>query len=180
MAKIDDIIISQQEIDYLFAQPKILDFRQAVWRKKQEEQPYPYWLHLNLPFFDQHQMPIEQLRACFKYRPARRMEITPSMNFIAFYKNRRIYAVDQGNNLVHYNRFTDVQPIAEPCVKGCHFHLLHEKYNQETGYRFDQPIVKADDFSFFMCYFLQKFNVTALGDIPHPIESNHGQLELLL
>lgn len=180
MAKITDIIIPQQEIDYLFEQPKILDFRQAIWKKKQEEQPYPYWLQLTLPFLDQEALPMEQLKACFKYRPARREGLVPSMNFIAFYKNRRIFAVDQGQNLAHRNQFTDVIPEAMPYVEGAHFHRLHEKYNQETGYPFDEKIQKADDFHFFMCYFLKNFNTVAIGNIPHPIHSNDGQLELLI
>ncbi|STO73023.1 Uncharacterised protein [Avibacterium paragallinarum] len=30
-----------------------------------------------------------------------------------------------------------------------------------------------------MCYFLAKFNTVAVGQIPHPILSNNGQMELL-
>lgn len=180
MATIDEIIIPQVEINYLLKQDKILDFTQAVWQKKQDNQPFPYWLHLNLPFYDSDGLAIPQFRACFKYRPARRSELIPAMNFIALYKNRRIYAVDQGPNLIHCNKFTDVIPEAPARVVGCHYHLLHEKYNQETGYPFDENIVKPDDFQFFICYFLKKLNITAEGDIPHPIHSNNGQLELLI
>lgn len=31
----------------------------------------------------------------------------------------------------------------------------------------------------FMCYFLAKFNTVVEGNIPHPVLSNNGQMELL-
>lgn len=179
MAKNSEIIIPQKEIDVILAQKKIVNFSGILWRKKQIEQPAPAWLELLAPVLNQNELPIENLRIQFQYRPARRIGLTPSINLIAFYKNRRLFAVDQGENLAHNNKHTDVEPLAESRIIGCHYHILHEKYNQETGYPFDEPILKPDDFQFFADYFCRKFNITAIGDIPHPIYSSNGQLELL-
>lgn len=179
MARHNDIIIPQKEIDTIFTQKKIVNFNGILWRKKQIDQPAPAWLELLAPVLNEHSIPIEHLRIQFQYRPARRIGLTPSISLIAFYKNRRLFAVDQGENLTHNNRHIDVEPPAQYQVTGCHFHLLHEKYNQETGYVFDELIQRADDFHFFADYFLRKFNVTAVGQIPHPIYSSNGQLELL-
>ena len=95
MANIEDIHIPQQEIDQVMSMNKLLDFKYASWNKKQPNQPSPYWLELKLPFLDQSGLPIPQLYAYFSYRPARREGLIPSMSFIAFYKNRRIFAVNQ-------------------------------------------------------------------------------------
>ncbi|WP_118786053.1 hypothetical protein [Haemophilus haemolyticus] len=179
MASIEDIIIPQQEIDHIMAMKKQIYFQRATWERKQKNQPYPYWLELKLPFFDSDQLPIPQLRALFSYRPARRENLMPSMSFIAFYKNRRLFAVDQGERLVHVNRITKVNPTAESRICGAHYHILHGKENQETGYLLDEKYQKSSDFIELMCYFLANFNTVAVGTIPHPISSNNGQMELL-
>ncbi|AZI14527.1 hypothetical protein [Avibacterium paragallinarum] len=179
MASIEDIIIPQQEINHIMAIEKQIHFKGATWGKKQKTQPYPYWLELKLPFFDSDGLPIPQLRAYFAYRPARRENLMPSMNFIAFYKNRRLFAIDQGEKLVHVNKITHVKPIAESRICGAHYHILHGKENQETGYLLDEKYQKSNDFFELMCYFLAKFNTVAVGQIPHPILSNNGQMELL-
>ncbi|HJG03678.1 hypothetical protein [Gallibacterium anatis] len=179
MANSGDIIIPQQEIDYIFGMKKQLLFKSEVWERKQKDQPYPYWLELRLPFMDLDGTSIPQLRAQFNYRPARREGLIPSMNFIALYKNRRIFAVDQGQYLKHINQITQVQPPAESEIYGAHYHILHGNENQETGYVLDEKYQKSSDFMEFMCYFLAKFNTVVEGNIPHPVLSNNGQMELL-
>ncbi|TPH27779.1 hypothetical protein [Haemophilus haemolyticus] len=181
MASIEDIIIPQQEIDHIMAMEKQIDFQHATWQRKQKQkkQPHLYWLELKLPFFDSDELPIPQLRALFSYRPARREDLMPSMSFIALYKNRRLFAVDQGEGLVHVNRITKVNPTAESRICGAHYHILHGKENQETGYLLDEKYQKSSDFIELMCYFLAKFNTVKVGNIPHPILSNNGQMELL-
>ena len=180
MANINELIIPQYEIDDVISQEKIIDFTRALWRKKQPNQPAPAWLVLSLPFLDKNELPIEFLKLQFQYRPARRTGLIPEMNFMAMYKNRRLFAVDQGQNIAHLNAFTDVIPTPPKRVDGCHYHLLHEKHNQETGYPLEVEIEKLDDFFYFSEYFLKRFNTTYIGGIPHPIYSNNGQMELTL
>ena len=179
MANIEDIHIPQQEIDQVMSMNKLLDFKYASWNKKQPNQPSPYWLELKLPFLDQSGLPIPQLYAYFSYRPARREGLIPSMSFIAFYKNRRIFAVDQGQCLAHSKKKINLIPPAQQHNKRAHYHILHGRENQETGYRLEEKYQKSCDFLELMCYFLQQFKVTVNGTIPHPILSNNGQMELL-
>lgn len=180
MASINELIIPQWEIDNIMQQKKIVNFNHAIWSKKQFNQPEPAWLKLALPVFDENQLPITHLKLQWQYRPARRAELIPEMNFMAMYKNRRLFAVDQGQNISHHNAFTDVLPTPPTRIEGCHYHLLHEKHNQETGYPIEKKIEKTDDFFFFSEYFLEQFNCSYTGKIPHPIYSNNGQMELSL
>lgn len=182
MMKKEEIIIQQKEIDLIFQQPKLIKFNSlaAVWRKKQFNQPAPAWLEMILPILNTNEIPIEQLRFHAQFRPARREGLIPSISFLAMYKNRRLFALDQGQNLAHNNTYLDTEPPCEPRIYGCHYHLLQEKYNQETGYLLDEMLKDETDFYCLAEYFCKKFNLTSIGTIPHPIDSQTGQMELFL
>lgn len=180
MAKDDLLIIPQKEINAIIEQPKILNMRFAKWIPKQDNQPAPQWLELKLVFLDTEDIPIPYLKFHIQYRPPRREFLLPSINILALYKGRRILAVDQGQGIGHSNSYIDVHPIPPSRVDGAHYHLLHEKHNQETGYPLEIPFDKQSDISYFLHMFTSLFNVKIIGELPHPLQQDVSQMELSL
>ncbi|HII3693499.1 TPA: hypothetical protein ACY36A_000755 [Pasteurella multocida] len=180
MAKNELLIIPQKEIDFILNQPKLLNIQSAKWVAKQHNQPSPQWLELKMVFLDETGIPIPNLRLHIQYRPNRRNEVLPSISILAIYKGRRILGVDQCQGVCHKNNHIDVVPTPPSIVEGPHYHILHEKHNQETGYPLEIPIDKQSDIAYFLKIFTRLFNTKLIGELPYPLQTNVSQMELSL
>lgn len=97
MAKIDDYQPSQVEVDKVLYCKKIVNFSGVKWKQKPSRSDM--WLQAHIIPLDEDCIPIQGLKFELKWKPDQDSEPDdpisyPKINIIAFYHNKRVFAVD--------------------------------------------------------------------------------------
>ncbi|CQI98144.1 TPA: hypothetical protein ACPZRZ_002638 [Yersinia enterocolitica] len=179
MAKIDDYLPTQVEVDRVLFCKKFVDFSPLKWQTK----PPPNRLKMQLVPMDEDGIPIYGLSFILLWKPDHDSfenpdESYPKMNLVALYHQKRIFAVDTYPFDKHKNSFKIEHPDFQDSINGPHYHLYYEMaghYSEKIGFPITENI-KPDDFIGYWNYFCTKLNVTCKGKIQLPLEDESGQM----
>ncbi|EKS8398483.1 MULTISPECIES: hypothetical protein [Enterobacteriaceae] len=185
MAKTDDYLPSQKEVDHVLYCDKTVNFSGVRWGNKPPPNRPLMWLQMQVIPEDNDGIPIQGLSFLLQWKPDHdSLEITgssyPKINIVALYNKKRVFAVDTYPFDKHKNNYKIDRPDYQDTVFGAHFHVYYEEagyYSERIGF----PIVdsiKPDDLSGYWEYFCKRLNVTCLGKLPLPLEDESGQIGL--
>lgn len=181
MAKIDDYQPSQVEVDKVLYCKKIVNFSGVKWKQKPSRSDM--WLQAHIIPLDEDCIPIQGLKFELKWKPDQDSEPDdpisyPKINIIAFYHNKRVFAVDTYHFDKHTNSYKVDHPKYQDIIYGAHYHVYYE----EAGYYSDRiafPIeddINPDNLVGYWNYFCKHLNITYSGRIPLPLEDESGQM----
>ncbi|HCN1288986.1 hypothetical protein LTT94_22230, partial [Escherichia coli] len=113
MAKIDDYQPSQVEVDKVLYCKKIVNFSGVKWKQKPSRSDM--WLQAHIIPLDEDCIPIQGLKFELKWKPDQDSEPDdpisyPKINIIAFYHNKRVFAVDT----YHFDKHTNSYKVDHP------------------------------------------------------------------
>ncbi|MBW5818896.1 hypothetical protein H0I54_22335 [Yersinia kristensenii] len=187
MAKTDDYLPSQAEVDHVLYCKKIVNFSGAKWGAKPPPNRPLLWLQMQIIPYDMDGIPIQGLSFLLQWKPDHESQTNagisyPKMNLVALYNKKRIFAVDTYPFDKHKNNYKIDRPDYQSSIFGPHYHVYYE----EAGYYSDKigfPVtdnIKPDDLVGYWNYFCSQLNVTYMGRIPIPLEDESGQIGLAL
>lgn len=179
MAKTDDFLPTQTEVDGVLFCEKFVDFSVLKWQTK----PPPNRLKIQIIPTDAEGIPIYGLSFNLFWKPDHDSfespgESHPKMNLVALYHQKRVFAVDTYPYDKHKNSFKIDHPDYQESIDGPHYHLYYEcagHYSDKIGFPLTDKI-KSDDFVGFWNYFCKKLNVTCKGRVRLPLEDESGQI----
>ena len=185
MAKSDDYLPSQAEVDSILYCAKKVDFTGIRWGVKPPPGRPLLWLQLQIIPYDDDGIPIQGLSFLLQWKPdheSRSFPITsyPKINIVALYNKKRVFAVDTYPFDKHKNRYRIDRPDYQESVFGPHYHVYYEEagyYSEKIGFAITDDI-KPDDLAGYWEYFCNKLNVAYTGKLPIPLEDESGQIGL--
>ncbi len=183
MAKIDDYLPSQSEVDHILYCKKSVDFSGVKWQTK----PPPNRLKIQVIPTDEDGIPIQGLSFVLLWKPDHDSFETPGvsypkMNLLALYYKKRVFAVDTYPFDKHKNSYRIDRDDYQDSILGPHYHLYYEEagnYSEKIGFPITDDI-KPNDLIGYWDYFCRQLNVTFKGKLPIPLEDESGQIGLEL
>ncbi|EAP9257873.1 hypothetical protein ES879_22095 [Salmonella enterica] len=181
MAKADDYLPSQTEVDHILYCKKNVSFTGAQWKQKPNRAGM--WLQMHLLPTDEDFMPVQGLTIELRWKPDQDSKADasvsyPKINIVALYNKKRVFAVDTYPFDKHTNSFYIAHPNFQKSILGPHYHVYYE----EAGYyseRIAFPImngISPDDLVGYWKFFCQQLNITFSGSLPIPLEDESGQM----
>ncbi|WP_133521786.1 hypothetical protein [Buttiauxella sp. JUb87] len=185
MAKTDDYLPSQAEVDHVLYSKKSVNFTGVKWGPKPPPNRPLMWLQMQIIPTDQDDIPIQGLSFLLQWKPDHESQTVagityPKINLVALYNKKRIFAVDTYPFDKHKNSYRIDRPDYQDSVFGPHYHVYYEEagyYSEKIGFPITSGI-KPDDLVGYWNYFCNKLNVTCAGKIPIPLEDESGQIGL--
>lgn len=185
MAKSDDYLPSQTEVDHVLYCEKKIDFNGVKWGVKPPHNRPVLWLQLQIIPSDEDEIPIQGLSFLLQWKPDHESHTSPGtsypkINIVALYNKKRIFAVDTYPFDKHKNTYKIDRPDYQESVFGPHYHVYYEEagyYSEKIGF----PIVddiKPHDLVGYWDYFCNQLNITYKGKLPIPLEDESGQIGL--
>ncbi|HFN1103011.1 TPA: hypothetical protein ACHBXQ_004441 [Klebsiella variicola subsp. variicola] len=181
MAKADDYLPSQTEVDHILYSKKIVNFQGAQWKQKPNRAGM--WLQMHLLPIDEDFIPVQGLTFELLWKPDQDSKADasltyPKINIVALYNKKRVFAVDTYPFDKHTNTFQIACSNFQKIIFGAHYHVYYE----EAGYyseRIAFPItndISPDDLVEYWKFFCQQLNITYFGRLPLPLEDESGQM----
>lgn len=185
MAKTDDYLPGQAEVDHALYCKKKVSFSGVKWGPKPPPNRPLMWLQIHIIPFDMDDIPIQGLSFLLQWKPDQESltesGVTyPKINLVALYNKKRVFAVDTYPYDRHKNNYRINRPDYQDSIFGPHYHVYYEEaghYSEKIGFPITSDI-KPDDLVGYWNYFCNQLNVTYTGRIPIPLEDESGQIGL--
>lgn len=184
MAKKNENLPPQSEVDSILYCEKSVDFTGVKWNLKPPPGRSPLWLQTSLVPTDTDGIPIPGLQFTLQWRPAEGncsdgYGDIPKIILVALYYGRRVFSVDAYPYDRHTNRVVVNHPDFIDSVLGPHYHLYFaEAGHNDIGLKIQEQI-ELGDLPGYWNFFCSKLNVTCKGTLPLPTQDDSGQMQLL-
>ena len=185
MAKTDDYLPSQVEVDNILYCQKSVSFIGVKWGNKPPPNRPIMWLQMQLIPFDSDGIPIQGLSLLLQWKPDQdsltNSNISyPKINIVALYNKKRVFAVDTYPFDKHKNNFRIDRDDYQESVSGPHYHVYYEvagHYSDKIGFPITSTI-SPNDLVGYWDYFCNHLNIKCSGKLPIPFEDESGQIGL--
>ena len=187
MAKSDDYLPSQSEVDHILYCEKKVDFTGIKWGAKPPPNRPVLWLQLQIVPYDEDGIPIQGLTFLIQFKPDHEFhyaseESFPKINIVALYNKKRVFAVDTYPFDKHKNSYKVDHEDYVDSVLGAHYHVYYEEagyYSEKIGFPIKE-VISPHDLLGYWAYFCKRLNITCMGNLPIPLESESGQIGIEL